>query len=70
MYSGTAITEAMAVSLMVMEMIEPNAGSMRMIACGRTISRIACACDMPSARAARVCPGRTELTPARTISAT
>ncbi len=40
MYSGTAITEAMAVSLMVMEMIEPNAGSMRTMAWGRMISRI------------------------------
>src|SRR5580692_4400290 len=70
MYSGTAITAAIAVSLMVIDRIEPNAGSMRTSACGRTTWRIACARDIPSANAARLCPGRTDPTPARTISAT
>ena len=70
MYSGTAMTEAIAVSLMVIDSTEPNAGSMRTTACGSTISRTTWARDIPSASPARVWPGRTEVTPARTISAT
>ena len=61
MNSGTAITAAMAVSLMVTECSEPNAGSMRTMACGNTILRTICAPDMPSARPARICPGRDRL---------
>ncbi len=57
MYSGTAITVAIAVSLIVIETIEPNEGSIRTIACGNTILRTICACDMPSARPARDLPG-------------
>src|SRR5258708_26122373 len=70
MYSGTAITAAMAVSLMVIEMMEAKAGSMRTMLWGRMIFLTACARDMPRATAARIWPGLTEVMPARTISAT
>src|SRR5258708_34225211 len=69
MSSGTAITEAIAVSLMVIESNDPNAGSIRTIACGRMIRRRTCLLDIPSVSAARVWPGRTDSMPARTISA-
>ena len=39
--SGTAMTEAMALSLMAMTKSEPSAGSMRISACGRMMVRIA-----------------------------
>ena len=70
MYSGTAMTAAIAVSLMAMERIEPKAGSMRITAWGSTICMTVCVRDRPIASAARVWPGRTEAMPARTISAT
>ena len=69
MSSGTAITEATAVSLIVIESNDPNAGSIRTIACGRMIRRRTCLLDIPSVSAARVWPGRTDSMPARTISA-
>ena len=67
--SGTAITVAMAVSLMATVSTEPKAGSMRTMACGRMILRSAWARDMPSASPARIWPGRTDSMPARTTSA-
>ena len=54
--SGTAITEAMALSLMAMTSSEPSAGSMRIRACGRMMVRIACGRLIPSASAARIWP--------------
>ena len=63
MSSGTAITDAIAVSLIVTDRSEPNAGSIRTTACGSTMRRRICARDMPSASAARVWPGRTDSMP-------
>ena len=40
------------------------------MACGSTILRTTCTPDMPSANPAPICPGRTDPTPARTISET
>src|SRR5258708_5784961 len=60
MYSGTAMTAAIAVSLMVIERIEPKAGSMRTMACGRMISATACRRDMPMVAAAPRAWGRGE----------
>ena len=55
----------MALSLIAMTSSEPSGGSMRISACGRMIVRIACSRLMPSASAARIWPGRTEVSPAR-----
>jgi hypothetical protein len=70
MNSGTAITEAIAVSLMVTDRSEAERRQhphdrLAAARCGGTI----CARDMPSASAARVCPARTDSIPARKISA-
>ena len=63
--SGTAMTEAMALSLMAMTKSEPSAGSMRISACGRMMVRIAWKRLMPSASAACIWLRRTEVRPAR-----
>ena len=60
----------MAVSLMVIESIEPSAGSMRIDGLRQHDAADDLQRDKPSARAARVWPGRIEAMPARTISAT
>ena len=64
------MTEAIALSLIAITSSEPSVGSMRISAWGRMIERTACAGLMPSASAARIWPGRTEVRPARITSAT
>ena len=47
----------------------PVGGMITRIACGRTVRRMVCHHDMPSATEASFCPSGTELMPARMISA-
>jgi hypothetical protein len=68
--SGTAMTDAMALSLMAMTKSDPSAGSMRISACGRMMVRNASKRLMPRARAACIWLRRTEVSPARTVSLT
>ena len=65
----TAIVLASTESLMLRMIRVLSGGIMRIAACGRMIRPIACGQLIPSARAACICPVRTEARPPRTISA-
>ena len=67
--STVPMTESTQVSLMLMIRLLPICGMMLRSACGSTTCSMVCTCVMPMALAPSVCPGSTDSTPPRTVSA-